>query len=190
MLKTLLFDSMPACKHIEYFNGRLLGVTDFGVVYSEPLRYGLTNLAKNYLPYASPVTMVKAVVDGFYIAADKTYFVKFASGNATQIYEDSGSPVQEVVLPYGAVEGTGGDMPNGTDVYWFSKRGIVIAGNSGKVTNIMEAAVAVDEFASGASIYREQDGAKHIVSALSEQGQTSALRAFDYVSAEVIRAAR
>ena len=59
-LTTLLKSPMPAAKWLLAKAGRIFGVVDTRVVWSDPLYYGLTDLANNYLRFPLPPTMLAA----------------------------------------------------------------------------------------------------------------------------------
>lgn len=59
-LTTLLKAKMPAAKWLLAKAGRIFGVVDNRVVWTDPLYYGLTDLANNYLKYPQPPTMLAA----------------------------------------------------------------------------------------------------------------------------------
>lgn len=180
-LRTQHLSRFPACTHLEYWNGVIYGADGDIVWHTDPLRYGLYDPSKNFLMHSADVSIIKAVPDGLYIAADKTRFV---------VVDEAGMPVQREVLPYGAVSGTDGRMPDSTDVFWFSVEGMVVASTGGQVKNIMANSIAVDEYTEGVSMLREQDGVSQIVCSLTGKGDASALTCTDYAEAEIIRRAR
>lgn len=180
-LRTQFMSRFPACTHLEYWNGKIFGADGEIVWHTEPLRYGLYDPSKNFLAYSADASVIKAVPDGVYIAAEKTWFVTMDEG---------GNPVQREVLPYGAVSGTAGNMPDSTDVFWFSTDGYVVASAGGQIKNIMSQAVAVDEYTEGVSMLRDQDGVSQLVCSLTGKGDASALTCTDYAEAEIIRRAR
>jgi hypothetical protein len=175
----------PPCTHLQAYNGRIYGVDGADpntVLFTQPLRYGLTIPDKDFLLYAAPVSIIAPVTDGVYIAADRTRFLSWDP--------DGETPTQRDVLPYGAVSGTLGAMSNNMDVFWFSTEGVVVASVGGQVKNVMNTTVAVDDYESGVSMLREQDGVSQIVCSLTGKGDTSAFTCTDYAEAEIIRRAR
>lgn len=114
--------------------------------YSEPYNFGMTNPAKNYIPFPATISVVVGCINGFYIVADKTYWV---SGLGTDQFEAN------PVLPYGAVSGTRSFMPNDNKAFWLSNRGLVIGDSQGQVKNVQEENLLLNLSGSGASLFVE-----------------------------------
>lgn len=167
----------PAGDVLEYHNGRIYIAQGNVVWFTDPLRYGLVRPHTNFLMYPSEVTVMKAVADGIFICADKTYWV-------TNI--DTSDFQQREVLPYGAVYGTGIDIPESDNVAWFSHDGMVIAGLEAQVSNIQEDRSAVSKFNVGAMMYRKSGGLRQIVATLGG-GTQSAYLSRDYAALETAR---
>jgi hypothetical protein len=167
----------PAGDVLEYFNGRIYIGQGNVVWMTEPLRYGLVKPHKSFLMFPSEVTVIKAVTDGIFICADKTYWI---SGTDTTAFQ------QREVLPYGAVKGTGIDIPDSDNVAWFSERGAIVAGLEAQVSNLQEERSAVSKFQNGAMLWREHRGLRQLVATLGS-GEQSSFLAPDYVELEVAR---
>ena len=90
------------------------------------------------------------------------------------------------LLPYGAVEGSATRIENSNDIAWFSSRGLVIGTQDGQAKNVQEDAVAVEPAATGATLFREQDGMRQLVSSLAG-AQTSRAAADSFMTMEVVR---
>ena len=172
----LLMATMPAGRIVRYLNGRLLVASGDTLFYSLPYAHGLFNPAAGYIQFPETITMVEPCQNGFYLSADQTYWV------------DGEFPNSDLnpVLPYRAVEGTAAQVPNDNSVWWMSERGVVIGTQDGQVKNVQEDNVAVEVAIAGASMYREQDGMKQMVSSLFGPKST-VLTARSYMEAEVIR---
>jgi len=162
---------------LEYHNGRIYIAQGKVVWYTDAMRYGLVKPHMNYLQFPSDVTVMKAVADGIYICADQTYWISGVDTNEFQ---------QRAVLPYGAVKGTGLDIPKSDNVAWFSDFGIVIGGLEAQITNVQEDKSAVSNFENGAMIFREQRGLRQIVATMGT-GVESSYLAPDYVTLETAR---
>jgi hypothetical protein len=167
----------PAGDVLEYFNGRIYIGQGKVVWYTEPLRYGLVKPHRSFLMFPEDVTVIKAVADGLYICADQTYWLSGIDTNQFQ---------QRPVLPYGAVKGTGINIPKSDNVAWFSKFGMVVGGLEAQVSNIQEEKSAVSEFENGAMIFREQKSLRQIIATLGT-GTQSVHLAPDYVTLETAR---
>jgi hypothetical protein len=162
---------------LEYHNGRIYIANNNILWFTEALRYGLVKPMKGFLQFPKRITVVKAVDDGIYVAAVKTYWI---SGVDTPQFH------QREVLPYGGVYGTGVNIPNFDAVAWFSKKGIVFGGENGEVLNIMEDRVAVGTYGYGAMLWREHKGIRQLVADLWD-GELNTYAAPDYVALETAR---
>lgn len=155
---TLNLRPLPAGRFVREYHGRLMVADASGLYYSEPWAYGLYNPLRGYVPLAG-ITLLEPGQTGVYVAtADKTFWL-------------SGLDVDQVervseLLPYGAVEGSAAHLGNSNDIAWFSSRGLVIGTQDGQVKNMQEENVAVGAAQAGATLYREQDGMRQLVSSL------------------------
>ena len=92
------------------------------------------------------------------------------------------------VLPMGAVRGTLAKIPDSTDLMWFSANGPMRASQDGQVAALQSNRVAFPKADSGASVYRETNGLKQLITAISTQGVPSgAAVAGSFMDAEVIQ---
>lgn len=175
---TLNLRPLPSGRFVCEYHGRLLVADASGLYYSEPWAYGLYNPLRGYIPLAG-ITLLEPGQTGVYVAtADKTYWL-------------SGLDVDQVeraveLLPYGAVEGSAAHLENSNDIAWFSSRGLVIGTQDGQVKNMQEENVAVGAAQAGATLYREQDGMRQLVAAVSG-AQESRAAANSYMTMEVVR---
>lgn len=177
--QTLLLEPMPAGSIVRHSNGRLLVAAGNVLCYSEPFANGLFRPDKNYVPFPAPITIVEPCSRGVYVVADETYWFDGDISSATMVRS----------LPYGAVPHSGGVVPNESNtVFWISQRGLVFGAADGTVTNIQEKQLALGGGAAGASLYREQEGVTHVLTAVRDPSQTTAA-ASSYFDAEIVRKA-
>ena len=177
-LDTVGLVPMPAGRIVRQHNGRLLVADATQLHYSEPYAYWLHHPLRNRIPLAG-LTLVEPVDGGLYLATqDRTYWLPAADVDKPESLTE--------ILPYGAVAGSAARMENGTDVVWFSSRGMVVGNGQGQVKNVQEETVAVGAAKAGATLYREQDGMRQIVSATTPQGVTRAA-ASTFMTMEVRR---
>lgn len=172
----LLMAPMPAGSIVRYLNGQLFVASGQFLYYSEPYYLTVHNPGKNYIWFTEPVTMVEPCQNGLYVSADQTYWI---AGDITKAELNP-------VLPYKAITGTSSAVPNANSVWWMSERGTVLGTQNGEVQNLQEKNVAVDPAIVGASLYREQNGMKQMISALFGP-QTTVMAAQSFMEAEVIR---
>ena len=175
---TLNLRPLPAGRFVREYHGRLLVADAAGLYYSEPWAYGLYNPLRGYIPLPG-ITLLEPGQTGVYVAtADKTYWL-------------SGLDVDQVermveLLPYGAVDGSATRIENSNDIAWFSARGLIVADAQGQAKNVQEATVAVGPAQIGATLYREQDGMRQLVAAVSG-AQESRAAANSFMTMEVVR---
>lgn len=174
--RTILLARMPPGQIVRYADGRLIVASGNILYYSELFAPALHNPAKSYIPFASNITMIRPCEGGIYVSADETYWIA----------GDLASASIDTVLPYKAVFGTDSEVPNSNNVWWMSERGMVVGSPGGQVENVQEKFVAVNAATAGASLYREQDGMRQMLSSLFGT-QTNAMAASSYMEFEVIR---
>lgn len=176
--QTLNLRPLPAGRFVREYHGRLLVSDSTGLYYSEPWAYGLYNPLRGYIPLPG-ITLLEPGQTGVYVAtADKTYWL-------------SGLDVDRIertveLLPYGAVEGSATRFENSNDIAWYSTRGLVIGSQEGEVKNVQEETVAVGAAQTGATLYREKDGMRQLVSSVAPPATTRAA-ASSYMTIEVRR---
>lgn len=161
---------------MRYADGRLIVASGNILYYSELFAPTLHNPAKSYIPFAENITMIRPCDGGIYVSADETYWIA----------GDLASGAINTVLPYKAVFGTDSEVPNSNNVWWMSERGMVVGAPGGEVENVQEKFVAVDAATAGASLYREHDGMRQMLSSLFGT-QTNVMAASSYMEFEVIR---
>lgn len=162
--QTLLLQAMPPGGIVRFTGGRLLVASGALLIYSEPFMPGLWRPGKNYIPFSAPITVVEPCGDGVFVVADKTYWL---AGEISQ------TGLTEV-LPYGAVPHSGGrDFARPDACFWVSDRGLVLAA-PGAAKNVQEEQLALAGGAVGASVLRERDGQRHVLTAVRDPERTSA----------------
>jgi len=162
---------------LEYYAGRIYGASKNILWFSDALRFGLYSPAKNLFLFPENITVVKAVMDGLYVVAGKTYFLAGA---------DAVDMRQVVVSEYGAVPGTAITLPT-KEVAWFSENGLCYGKPGGAIEYVMEKRVAVDTFSRGATLYRKQEGIEQVVSLMRGNDESNSLKVSDKAVAEVRR---
>lgn len=189
-LNTLHLDRMIPMDMLEHYNGRIYGVSGRVVWFTEALRYGLHNQQRNFLLFNHDIAIVKAVVDGLFIATtERTYF--YAGTGPDQF-------TPRIVLPYGAIKGTGITFPKteqasgrrsadaGVVVGWFSERGFVKGMSGGAVQLGDKERIMLGMYGEGAAMYRETDGIRQVIGTMRRQS-SSGLVSRDFAEAEVRR---
>lgn len=191
-LATQFMSPMQPGSIVRHLGGRLYTAQGREMRWSEALRYGLTNREKNVRSVGARIDMMEPVGDGgeapgFFVADHKrTYWL----GGA-----DPADATLRIVYMAGAIPGTGITVPGnmfGLETtlpvaYWIAKNGVACLGMPGGiVVPLRERQVVAPNAESGASLFRERDGMRQIISAL--QGATAQGVAIgDRASARVYR---
>ena len=189
-LETQFMERMPAGQIVRYFKGRMWVAVGDMLIFSPALRYGLYDPRHTYFRFPADITIVQPVQDGVYVVSDQTYFL---SGS------DPMQMDQRVVYSDGGVAGTGLNVPptmikeDQFDelpdylAFWYSTNGAVLGLPGGQVQTITEDRVDIPEFGRGATLLRNQDGIRQLVTSLSTRGSASGFGASDVATAEIRR---
>lgn len=177
LLTTKFMRPTPAGHIVRYFRGRLLSVVNDTLFYSQSFAPGLYDPVRGYIPFPAPITLVAVVQSGVFVCADKTYFLAGPDIDKAEVIEK---------LPYGAVPGTDTYAELDESVWWYSDRGVVRAEPDGQIANVQERHVAAGSAAVGASLFRDQDGIRQVLSSLAGS-ETTRAAASSFIDAEIIR---
>lgn len=191
-LATQFCTEMPAGHLLAFVNGRLW-VADGNVAFcSEPHNFGLTKLHENFVQFASRITLLAPAGQGegaglFVSEGKRTHFLAGAGPGNQQLL---------TAYPYGAIEGTMAMVPasrygveySGEVPYWLSTNGGPCIGiPGGSVRPLNENFHATDTYQSGASLFREWKGMRHVLSALNHKTAATGFAASDTAVATVTR---
>lgn len=188
ILETQFMDILPAGQIIEYYKGKMYIADGSTLWFSQPYRFGVNKTSADFFSFPSHITICVAVDSGIYVVADQTYFITFSKTEEASLREVS----QDV-----AVEGTG-LLISGSDLgfefesevaYWFGPKGATIGLPDGQVHNITDDVLVINDNSSniGASLYKEYNGIKQIISSMPIGGEVSALQSQDSATLTVIR---
>ncbi|HOV19594.1 MAG TPA: hypothetical protein PLK10_09195 [Ottowia sp.] len=166
---------MPAGQHIAHHSARLLVAVDSVLIYSEPFLPHLRDAARGFELFPAPITCIAAIEAGVFVMADKTYFIQ------------GGFPAQSMraVLDYGAPDQQAGYRDDG-GAHWMSAHGIVSCASTGELANIQDTHIELTAEGAAATLWRQQDGMRAIVAALTEPSDTGA-GVGSYAQARIIR---
>lgn len=192
MLDTQFLTPMSAGSIVRWFAGRLYVAAADVLAWSQALRYGLHHPAFNRIRFGAAIDMVQPVASGgdgagLYVAAgDRVYFLAGADpATFTQAIARSRGVVPCSAL---AVEASVFGVQQGGEVaYWMGRDGVPCLGlPGGQVMPLREGQVVAPQAASAASLYREQNGLRQVVTALS-QSRPQGLAFSDSVTVTVQR---
>lgn len=177
MVGDVQFSAMPAGSCIAHHGGRLLVAVGSALIYSEPFTPNLRNEARGWEIFPARITCVAAVEAGVFVMADKTYFLP------------GGLPAQSLraVLPVGAPVQQAGYRDDGS-AHWMSAKGLMTASSSGELSDMQSGRVAMDVQGSASTLYREADGMRAVIAALSTPSSAAA-GVGSYAQARIVRKA-
>jgi len=186
VLDTAYMERLPAGKIIRYHAGRMYSADGSILAYSEPMRYGLYNPAKDFFQFPEEITIVQPVTDGLYVVADQGYFLRGTDPKEMSLEPKGTAP---------GIFGTGATLPGSefdpelnTDVaYWYSSRGATLGLPGGAIRLLTEQAVAMPEYVEGATLMREADGMSHAVTSMRGSGAVSSSAVGDSIEVTVKR---
>lgn len=186
-LETEHMDKLPVGHIVRYHKGRVLSAYGNILYYSEPLRFGLTYLHKNFFPFSSRITNVIPVIDGVYIVADATYYI--AGTNYSDVRQMEVSPATGVEGTDALVDPTLFKVEGVQEKvgYWFSSKGAVLGIGGGAIIPIMEDRAEVETYTTGATMLREENGISQMITSLTGGDGSTGFRAADVASAEIRR---
>lgn len=191
-LETQFLEPMPRGHIVRLLNGRLYVASGSSLIFSEAMRYGLCDFARNRIGYPSRLAMIEPLDSGgdapglFVAAGERTYWL---GGPDPFTFK------RKIAHPYGVVPGTSLQVPakvfglegDGTVPYWLATNGVGCVGLPGGGVIPLRANQAIAPGAdAGASLYRDVNGLKQVVTALHsaiERGTAIG----DSVGCEVIR---
>ncbi len=172
----LLKAVLPPGHIVRAHNGRMYSATGNTLFYSEPHAPGLFDPISGYIAFPEAITLVEPCVGGVFVSADKTYWLQG---------DPSAAPLR-VVSDTKAVLGTSSRIPDTTNVWWMSDMGMVVGTPSGEIELVQDDNVAVESAIVGASLFREQDGMKQMITSLFSP-QSTVATARSYMDAEIVR---
>ncbi|BEP34342.1 hypothetical protein GmRootV59_13160 [Variovorax sp. V59] len=172
-LADLMMADMPPGSIVRHYKGSLLVANGPYLFFSEPYYYALYKPSKGYIPFPAPITVVEPCETGVFVCADRAYWLAGALLDTQPA----------VVQPYGGLPGSGGSMRTSdgdqatTMAFWLSPRGLVIGTPNGAAANVQESALKFGAASAGATLFREQDGANHILAARQDAARPFAASA-------------
>ncbi|CAN7452013.1 hypothetical protein LJR066_002841 [Acidovorax sp. LjRoot66] len=154
---------MPPGACIAHQGARLLVAVGRYLLYSEPFTPGLRDEAKNWAIFPMPITAIIAVEAGVFVLSDKTYWLPGGlPAQALRAVKEYGGPLQQP------------SYQNDGAAHWMSLRGLMGSNAAGELANLQEAHVAIEVEGAASTLFRETDGMKTILSALSTPSSAGA----------------
>lgn len=188
MLETQYAEPMPAGQIVRYFNGRLLVASANTLWYSNAYNYGLMQRATNFYQFPSNITLLEPVgTSGVYLSTtDRMMFLR--GQEATQFVQVMANPLPAVSGSGLTENGSNLGIPNanGPVVVWMTTAGWMLGAQDGMVTPLSADKLALPQYDSGATIFKESDGVRQLVSFM-KGGDSTRAAVSDSITGEIIR---
>lgn len=175
-LETEQLYPLPFCSILCSHKSLILGSRGNYLFHTRPMLTHLHNPEQDYFQFSAPITVIADVGEGFYVCADKTYYISGVG---------SSEVMQRSVFEFGAIEGTNVTLPDGS-ASWFCEYGQVIAGRGGEVQLINRASYSPDTTKTGAAGFLEHNGNQMIVTTMRGESNGSRLASSDHWELEVL----
>lgn len=175
---TLGFIPLPAGSILRYWGSRMYSAAGDTLWFSRPFSPALCNPGRDYIQLLAPITVMEPCDNGLFIVADRTYWLSDDPEKATLV---TVSPLKGLAYSSGAF-----DVDNKPRCYWMTDHGLVIGSPDGSIELAQDEHVFMERGLVGASLFRESDGARQIISSVFGAGQ-SVTAARSYMDAEIVR---
>lgn len=185
--------AMPPGHIVRYGHGRQWVAREKELLWSPALRYGLWSPAYARMRMHGRITMAEPIGDGsegaglFVAAGERTYWLSGANPDGF---------AQRTVYPAGAIEGSAIVMRGsawGFDtaervIAWLASNGIFCVGlPGGTVVRMKEAEALTTVGERGATLFRESNGMRQLITALQGSTKAPGLRVSDRVTVRTLR---
>lgn len=155
----------PPCSQLISTKAVIIGVERNMLYVSMPMMPHLHDPLAGFFQYSSDINVVSATEGGVFVCTEtETYFLTGINS----------APSQQKIANYGAVKGTGAELPDGR-VCWFTRYGQAIGGNDGGVTLLNSGKLSPDIAQNGASGLIESAGNQSIVTTMRGAVKTGSM---------------
>ena len=163
---------IPPARILAYRNGRIYAAVGGVVYFTQPWSFLFRPLS-DYIPLPEDVRLMAAVDAGLFICtATKTWLIAGEPQEATMTE----------VAPYGAIEGTLTELPNSTDLMWFTPRGQLRTSQSGEFSLLQDKVIQFPAASLGASVFRETNGMRQHITTMADPTETGAAVARSFMT--------
>jgi hypothetical protein len=189
-----LLGKPPMATSLTYYNGRIYMAHGSVVWATEPWLYDYVDKTKNFLPFGSDVTMLKAVSDGIYVGTEDN--VDFIQGDSfplkrTPLMNYGVVPHSGVIVPAELIKPQvtqEANSPSKNAVMFLTKTGVVVGFDGGVTYNLTQDEVLFPDAKDSATMFRRQDGINAFVAVMNSGGTPSSTAAIgDYLDAQIVR---
>lgn len=150
------FSNPPTGTILEFYSSRIYVVVNEVLWYSEPFAYGWFDMARNFIPFGSPIRMVRAVATGLYVGtSNEVIYLGGAEPSKFDYRVVSDSPV---------VEGTDAKLNSinyddgramGQVAIWTAQDGIYVGMPDGQIKNVTRDRLSYPSSFSGCAVVKD-----------------------------------
>lgn len=186
----------PHATNMTYFNGRLYLGRGPTLWATELYLYNFVDATSGYKLFEADITMIGAVTDGIYVGTKEClWFMSgptFAEMKRTWALDAGVIPGSMVYMPGELANPPQVPLvaitPGASGIMFMSTKGVCIASDGGKVTNMTETKFIFPDSVSAAALYRQQDGVNQYITALQNGGSPTQSAAIgDHLDVTIIR---
>jgi hypothetical protein len=186
-LETLHRQPPRAGSIVRAYRGRIYIARRDMVMFTDPLRYHLTQPSQGIFMFDSDVTLLEPTIDGIYVGG--AFGVVFVGGtdpyNVSQIAVSARAPVARASL---RAPGKWLNAPVDEIPLWWGQDGVLYAGMAnGELRAVTQDRLTMPTQKLGAMMLREREGMAHVVSVLRPAEDANVLGVTDSVVAEIRR---
>jgi hypothetical protein len=191
-----LLKQPPYATCMTYFNGRLYLGQGPTLWATELYLYNFVDSTSGYKLFEADITMIAAVTDGIYVGTKECLWwltgPTFAEMKRTWALDAGVIPGSMVYMPGELANPPQVPLiaitPGVSGVMFMSTKGVCMASDGGKVTNMTETKFIFPDSVSAAAMYRQQDGVNQYVATLQNGGSPAQSAAIgDYLDVTIIR---
>lgn len=147
-------------------NGRLYTCQDNAITFSEPLRYGVTDLSNSIIPMNDNITVFEPVLGGIYVGAGtKVWFME--GGDPSKFTQKLVSNCRAIPFSSTLVPGEHFDPkvvnPDYPVAVWLSTSGYVVGQADGKVVELQPDRLRIPGSLAGRSTFLLKNGMKQVI---------------------------
>lgn len=178
---------------IEAYKGRIYLASGKTLWATELYRYHYVDRTKAFMQFEHDIMLLMAVSDGLYVGTTGgLYFIQgvLSSFKLTQINGDAVLPSSGQFVPSELVhpQARNAPVPTGLAAVFMTTGGIMAGFDGGTCFNLTVGVMVFPGGVSGASLFRQDQGANSYIAAVDSAGGPSAnCRIGDYVDAEIVR---
>jgi len=192
-LPTLFVNQPPYMDYLCHAFGRMWGMRDNILYYSEPFHLDWFKLGTNRFEFATPGTMIARMRTGLFIGCDDRTYCLLGTEPSQMRQLDVGSGAIPGTLVYANNIIELGDTispPEKKHVsvpVWVSQEGFVAGNPAGRIFNLSQGKVKFAPGSEGAALYRQRDGDFQVLTSFYSGPDNDSVGISDEATIEVMR---